>query len=184
MEASVLRVARGLGVDHDLEQLERAHRVAMESRDHAFGGDDHHPSYLHPGRTVLVLLRDAGVLDADVLAAAAVTDTRTPTACTPDSILIDVLSRRACVFRKQVPPHTAPDLAERLVLAPEEVRLIALADHLDTLRHLHMLSPTDDWGDLYRDVQRLWGPLAERTDVELARRYATWARSFARRLDG
>ena len=74
MAASVLRTARTFGMPReDLPLLSRAHALAMEPRVAALA-DDHHPLYLHPGRTVLVLLRDAEVRDVVLLATAAVTE--------------------------------------------------------------------------------------------------------------
>ena len=181
MEASVLRIARASGVGQTA-LLRGALALAVAERVAAFDGDEHHPLYLHPGRTVLVLIRDAGVVDVDVLAAAALTDSATPTARANAASVHAVLTPRAAALHAEVPDHHAPDLTERLVLAEEPVRLIALADHLDHIRHLHMLPGTDGWHDFADGVQRVWGPVAERTHPVLARRYGTWARTFARRL--
>jgi hypothetical protein len=75
MAASIVRVIREHGLAPEgIDLVSRAHALAMQSRIELLD-DDHHPSYLHPGRSVLVLLRDVGQLPAEILATAAVHDT-------------------------------------------------------------------------------------------------------------
>lgn len=182
MRASLARVARAHGVDEPgLALLDAAYRAAIEPRGRALGSEEH-PAFLHPGRTVLVLLRDAAVTDASVLAAGALTESRIPAARVEPAVVRDMLDDRGRAVHAGVPDHAAPDLAERLVTASDAVRLVALVEHLDHLRHLHMVPPTDDWRALFEAVEAVWGPVAERTHPEVARRYGLWLRTFARRL--
>lgn len=182
MRASVRRVARSHGVvEGGLDRLDAAYEAAIGPRAAAFDSDEH-PSFLHPGRTVLVLLRDAGVTDASVLAAGALTETRIPAARAAPSVVAEVLDERGRAVHGGVPDHAAPDLAEQLVTASVDVRLVALVEHLDHLRHLHMVPHSDDWRSLFEAVESVWGPVAERTHPEVARRYRLWLRTFARRL--
>lgn len=51
-----------------------AYHRSMDLRQTRFPGE-RHPGYLHPARTVLILLRDVEERDPDTLAAAAITDT-------------------------------------------------------------------------------------------------------------
>ena len=72
MAASVASAARGRGLlPEDVERLVAAYALGMGLRLVALR-DDHDPRYLHPGRTVLVLLQDVGKLPVDALCAAAV----------------------------------------------------------------------------------------------------------------
>jgi len=75
------------------------------------------------------------------------------------------------------------DLAEALVTVDEAVRLMALAEHPDHLRHLHLRAPAPDWSERLREVEAVWIPVAERTRTELSRRYRHWAKVFRRRLE-
>ncbi|MEJ2679722.1 MAG: hypothetical protein P8174_11725, partial [Gemmatimonadota bacterium] len=67
----------GEGVSRVLD----AYREAMAPRVAAL--EDHHPDFLHPARTVLVLLLDAGVRDAVLLSAAAFCESHRPALAVP-----------------------------------------------------------------------------------------------------
>lgn len=184
MQESVARVARANGVsDGDVALLVRGHEMAMGPRLVALP-DQEHPSFLHPGRTVLVLIRDAGVLDGVVLAAAALVESRRPDLRVDEATLRAGMPAEVADRRAAVPGREQPGLAEALVTADAATRTVALAEHLDHLRHLHMLPDRGDWPELFDEAERIWGPVAERTHPELARRYALWIRTFRRRLRG
>ena len=75
MAASVTSAVRGRGFSADAVTLVgRAHALAMAPRIAALD-DDHDPAYLHPGRTVLLLLQDVGDVPLTALCAAAVHET-------------------------------------------------------------------------------------------------------------
>lgn len=181
MARSLAGAARVHGLaDEGVELVSRAHALAMEPRTRSLD-DDHHPAYLHPGRTALILLRDAGTVDPEVLAAAVLVETRDPPLRVEEvrvrKVLGDQVARRVAAS----PAPGAPDLAEALVTADRDVRLVALAEHLDHLRHLHVRGPAPDWGERLEEVEAVWLPVAERTHARLARRYRHWARTFRRR---
>ena len=182
MERSILQAARAAGLpDEELATLSRAHSLAMAPRiEHL--EDDHHPAYLHPGRTVLVLLRDVGALPARPLRVAVVLESEDSELRVPDSE-VRALGDEVADALGTIPSPGAEDLAERLVTLPRELALVALAERLDHLRHLHLRPELVSlWPERHEEVQRVWMPVAERTHEKLATRYAHWTRTFARRL--
>lgn len=180
MARRLRRTALGMGIDQPgVEELDAAFRLAMERR---LDLDDHHPDHLHPARTALILMDDVGVAEALTLAAATSVDTRTPDLAPA----VESLRRFSPAVAKlaeaiPVPDPADPTLVERLVVAETRVRLIALAEQLDHTRHLH-LRPRGEWRAAYDLVERVYAPLADRTDPTLARRYRTWCGAFARRF--
>jgi len=183
MAASVVRAARTLGVGLDgLARISRAHALAMEPRVAALD-DDHHPLFLHPGRSLLVLLRDVGCGDVTLLAAAALMESedasfRVPVASIRAGVGPDVADLVAAA-----PLSGDEALAERLVTAPEAVRLVALAERLDHLRHAHLRDADGAWRrGIHDEATAVYQPVAHRTHPRLAQRYDHWCRTFARRL--
>ena len=182
MARSVRAAMAGLGYPTgDEERVGEALSWAMLPRMAALD-DDHHPSYLHPGRSALVLLRDVGRVEPDALLTAVLLESGDPdwapdlAACPPG--LDDVAPRV-----RSIPRPGSEDLAERLVALDVGTALAALAERLDHLRHLHLrdeLQPT--WADHHEEVTGVWMPFAARTHETLARRYAHWARSFGHRF--
>lgn len=184
MAASVVRAARTLGVGLDgLARLSRAHALAMEPRVAALD-DDHHPLFLHPGRSLLVLLRDVGCGDVTLLAAAALAESEdAPFRVQHDSIRAAV-GGDAAELVAALPISGDEDLAERLVTAPEPVRLVALAERLDHLRHAHLREADARWRrSVHDEAEAVYRPVAHRTHARLAQRYDHWCRTFARRLE-
>lgn len=183
MAGSVVRAARSFGVrSAGVSLLSRAHVLAMGPRVQAID-DDHHPLFLHPGRSVLILLRDAAVTEPIILAAAALTESEDP------GFRIDARDVRALVggevadLVEAVPLAGSDSLAEALVTASERVRLIALAERLDHLRHAHLRDADEAWRrTVHAEASRIYLPVAERTHERLAQRYRHWCRTFARRL--
>lgn len=183
MAESVRRIARAAGVDAPgLDLVGRALALAMEPR-LATLDDEHHPAWLHPGRTALILLRDVAVADPVLLAAAALVESEhTPLRVAPDRIRLELGSEVAGIV-EDVPPAAADRLLEDLVAVPEATRLAALAERLDLVRHAHLLPGDAAWrGAVHSQVGSVYLPLAERTDEVLARRYRHWFEAFARRL--
>lgn len=185
MAASVARTARSFGVPPDgVARLARAHAQAMAPRIRALGHDDHHPLYLHPGRTVLVLLRDAGVTDADVLAAAALTESEDRAFRIGSEQVREVAGEAVAKLVSGIPLPGSETLAETLVMAGEPVRLVALAERLDHARHAHLRAADAAWRkSLHEEVGAVYLPVAERTHPRLAQRYRHWWRVFGRRLE-
>ncbi len=181
MAASLERALRASRLPEETVDLAaRAYALAMRPRIAAL--DEHDPAYLHPGRTVLVLLQDVGPLDGEVLAAAAVHESedarfRTPTEVVREELSDDVAERVA-----SLPLPGDEELAARLVTLDEPARLVALAERLDHLRRAHLRKDPAWWRALRDEVESAWAPVAERTHPRLADRYRAWLRAMGRRL--
>ena len=181
MAQSVARAARAAGLDDEgFELLARAHALAMSPRVAALE-DDHHPAYLHPGRAVLLLLRDVGPLPATTLAAAAVHETVDAGLRVSEATVRAELGDEVGDLVASLPRPEQKGLAERLVTLGEQARLAALAERLDQLRHAHM-RPDLDWRAAWEEAEAVWLPVAERTHPRLGDRFRHWHRAYGRRL--
>jgi len=181
MARSVASAARAAGLtDADVDLVGRAHALAMLPRMGALD-DDHHPAYLHPGRSVLLLLRDVGPLPAGTLAAAAVHDTVDEALRVAVDAVRRELGEALAATVESLPLPGDEGLVERLVTLDEQARFAALAERLDQLRHAH-LRPDLDWRAAHEEAGAVWLPVAERTHARLADRFRHWHRAFARRL--
>lgn len=183
MAASVASAARAFGLRPDgVALVGRAHALAMRPRVRALH-DDHHPLYLHPGRVVLVLLRDARVTDPTLLAAAVVTESEDADfRIAPDEVRT-TLGDAVAELIGRVPMPRSDALAEVLVTAEEDVRLVALSERLDHARHAHLREADEAWRrGLHEEIGAVYLPVAERTHPVLAQRYRHWWRVFGRRL--
>ncbi len=182
MAASVETAARAHGLAPEgVDFVSRAHALAMNARVEALD-DDHHPAYLHPGRSVLVLLQDVGLLPADVLATAAVHDTEDDDLRVSLDAVRDALGDGVADMVESLPLPGDERLTERLVSLAEGPRLAALAERLDHLRHAHLREDRTWWRAIHEEAGAAWLPVAERTHPRLATRYLHWHRTFARRL--
>lgn len=182
MAMSVVKAARACGLPPEgLDLLSRAHALAMKPRVDALD-DDHHPVYLHPGRSVLVLLRDVGPLPAEVLASAAVHDTEDEKLRVPLATVREVLGDEVADIVESLPLPGDERLTERLIILDEGPRLAALAERLDHLRHAHLREDRAWWREIHEETGVAWLPVAERTNARLATRYRHWHRTFGRRL--
>ena len=170
---------------HGVEQagrslIEEAFRAAMAPR-LAVIHDDHHPDYLHPGRTAAILLDDVGLTEPVALAAACLVDTQRPELEVSDSEVEKRVGRDVLEFRARLPRPGAERLLEDLLGCELQVVLVALAERLDHLRHAHL------WGDLeaarsaHAEASAVYLPMAERAHVRLARRYAHCCGTFGRK---
>lgn len=137
-------------------------------------GDEEHFDLLHPSRTLLILLDDCGVVDAEVLRAAA----------SIESEHVTLRIAPANDLASDVPaPDTTETLLEDLVVADAEVRLIALAERLDHARHLHLREPAE-WPAFHESMRTVYAPVATRTHPRLDYRYDWWCDMFGRRFLG
>lgn len=173
----LLRTAGAYGVP-DTGLLSEAFERAMAPRIHALD-DDHDPRFLHPGRTALILMDDAGFTEPHGLAAAILAETESPElgyAPEPEADDAPSLSAALAEARSLPPMEEADELAERLLTAPESVALVALAEYLDQLRHLRL------WADPERVRARsdvtagVLVPIADRVHPVLSRRFRWWVR--------
>lgn len=177
------------------EPVQEAYRLAMERRATALSHEKH-PAFLHPGRTVLILLRDAEERTPRHLAAAAALDTWWDELEPSEGSLTARAGDGAALLRASVPRPTHPlteetrdAVTEALVLAEGAVRRVALAERLDHLRHLHLLGPADGVGPERGRTEHhlactVYLPLAARTHPTLERRFRHWCRVFGERLEG
>lgn len=178
------RTAARLGMDADGRTLLlRAYRAAMEPR-RARIHEDHHPDYLHPARTALILMDDTAEVAPVILAAALFTETRDPPlAPAPDAMRRISPAAAEIVAAVPVPART-PHLLESLLALPAPAMRVAAAERLDHARHLH-LRPRDEWEDWHDATRQAYVPAAARTDSTLAARLDWWCDMFHRRfLDG
>jgi (p)ppGpp synthase/HD superfamily hydrolase len=184
MAARVASTAQSLGIPADgIGQLSRAHALAMEPRRAALTGD-RHPLFLHPGRTVLILLVDAGCRDPEVLSASAVMDSEDAHLRVPLERVRSTLGDSVGALVAAVPMPNAESLAYDLVTADEPIRLIALAERLDHLRHAHLRDADAPWRAAAHSLaQAVYLPMAHRTNGRLAQRYEHWCRAFGRRIE-
>ncbi len=181
MAASVTAAAEAAGLDdEEVELLAHAYALAMTPRVQALT-DDHHPAYLHPGRSALILLRDVGALPVETLAAVVVHESLDGELRVGHDVVRAELGDAVADVVASLPLPSDERLAERLVTLDEIDVLAALAEHLDHLRHAH-LRPDLDWQALHDEAGAVWVPVAERSHPRLADRYDHWHRSFARRL--
>lgn len=182
MGASVVSAGARAGLSEaDAGRLEAAFRLAMSPRE-ADLTDDHHPAFLHPGRVILVLLRDAGVTDLHSLQVGALLESRDPLLRVDADVIEAELGGAVAHARSAVPAPGSEELAERLVTLEPGLANAALAERLDHLRHEHLREPVTPWRVLADEVALVWLPVAERTSEPLARRYRHWLRTFERRL--
>ena len=178
----VLGNARGRGVT-DTELLEAAIERAMAPR-FAKLDDDHDPRFLHPGRTALILMDDVGFTDPRGLAAAILAETESPELASPNESQDDDSPdlRAALADARGLPSmEQAEELAEALLTAPEPLPVIALAEHLDQLRHLRLWAEADRLRARGRIAARVLVPMADRVHPVMARRLRWWVRRVAAR---
>lgn len=189
MRRSVLTAARANGVVHDeVALVGNAFDAAMTPRVRTLP-DDHHPAYLHPGRSALILLRDVGTRDGLTLAAAMLLESEDdslraepPGALRGEGSGSDA-STRLRTELADVPSPGDERLVERLLALTPGLLLATLAERLDHLRHLHLRPDLrSSWRSRHAEVESAWLPMAQRAHPKLATRYGHWTRTFARRL--
>jgi hypothetical protein len=143
---------------------------------------DHDSRILHPGRTVLILISDAGLRDADALAAAAFIESIDVELAATDG-LDNAASDGALALLEAVPRVPSERMLEELVVADPRLALVLIAERLDHARHLHLRDDLD-WRAFHGDVLDVWLPASRRFSPGLARRFDRWEETFRRRLFG
>jgi (p)ppGpp synthase/HD superfamily hydrolase len=181
MAAKLSVYATRAGVD-DVALVTDAYHIAMQPR-LAHLPDVFHHDMLHPARTALILLENAGCNNARVLAAAQVTETFAPEMRVAPHEIAAALGDPVAGLARAVPDPIAHEetLIEELVTADDDVALIALAERLDHARHLHMRDDAG-WRAYFEQTVMVYLPLAERVNEELFLRFQRWASAFQRRL--
>lgn len=183
MGRSLRATARSKGhAGETLDALERVHVLAMSVRS-ARLDDDHHPAYLHPGRSALVLLHDVDEVDPVVLVVAMLHESEDPELRVAHEQIVEGVGPAAAAAMSSIPHPGDERLTERLLGLGPGVALATLAERLDQLRHLHLRPDlADRWADTHREVVDVWLPFSARIDQKLARRYAHWTRTFVKRI--
>jgi (p)ppGpp synthase/HD superfamily hydrolase len=183
-EAMAERVARTLAdarlAAREAESVVEAHRLAMRVRAGRLS-DEHHPDFLHPGRVALILLLDTPLRDPVGLAAACLIDSERADLRVPAEELRAALGDPVAAFVRAVPLDD-DGLTEALVVAEPEVRLVALAERLDQCRHAKFWPDAGAQRRIHAQAEAVFGPVAERTDEALARRFRHWTQAFGRTL--
>lgn len=165
-----------------MEAVGRAFEVAMRPRLVGLD-DDHHPAYLHPGRSPLLLLHDVGTVDVSILVVASLHESVDAGLRADPSDVEEALGTAALRAVESIPLPGDERLVERLLGLGPGLSLAALAERLDHLRHLHLRDDlVDSWADTHREVTEAWLPYAQRVHPKLAVRYAHWTRTFVKRI--
>lgn len=166
----------------DVGLVSDAYHIAMRPRLRKLS-DVFHPDMLHPARTALILIENAGVRDAKLLAAAQLTETLSSDLRVSQDEVVALGSDVAEIVEAVPNPLYYEDemLVERLVTADREIGMIAVAERLDHARHLHMRDAAE-WRVYFETTVGVYLPLALRVNEDLARRLERWARAFERRL--
>ena len=178
------RTAVRAGIDPEgTGLLVDAFRSAMEPR-RARIAEDHHPDYLHPARTMLILMDDASVTDPGVLATAAFAETRDRELAAPEAAIGAVdpaLPGRVAAI--PLPDRAGDRRLEELLALPEGLAQVAVAERLDHARHLH-LRDRGEWAPYHAVTCEVYAPVAVRVQEALASRIAWWCATFPDRFLG
>jgi hypothetical protein len=182
MEGRVARTLEEGGIAPDgVALVVGGHGLAMAPRLEG-ALDPHHPEFLHPGRTVLILALDTALRDPVALAAAALVESERAELRVSGAAIRDALGHAVADFVASV-PLADEGLAEALVTAEPDIRMVALAERLDHCRHAKFWADRAARVRIHRQAEAVLGPVAQRTDPALARRFEHWAGAFARTLE-
>jgi hypothetical protein len=183
MASSLAAAVRGVGLgEEEVTTIGRAFALAVAPRVAALD-DDHHPAYLHPGRSMLILMHDVGPVEPRVLVAACVHESLDEALRIPVDELRATLDPAQLDALGAIPLPGEERLLERLVTLEEGLALSVLAEWLDQLRHLHMRQDLSAaWAQAHEEVLGVWLPFARRSHPKMAVRYEHWARVFTKRL--
>jgi hypothetical protein len=178
MVTRVFDEARALVGATDARRVADAVQLALAVRESDMS-DDHDSRYLHPGRTVRVLLADVALRDVAALETAPfIESVDAQLAVRADGLDAALIDRLAAVPR---PGLDDDDALEQLITADEMLATVALAERLDHARHLHMRDDVP-WQAFHASIRAAWIPAARRIAPPLARRFEHWADAFERRL--
>lgn len=176
----------GIPVEDRLKIL-RAHGEAGVFREGHVPPDEDHPDWLHPGRTLLVLLEDGKVRDPQVLSLAPSLDQLYPVRIpsSPRNTLDEI---GFPFLGGGLGGHADADedqqwLEAALELEPALLTLL-VAEGLDQVRHLHLLPPSAFRTQFVGRGVNLLAPLAYRIGGTLERRFRWWTRRVAPTLAG
>ncbi|MGQ0814790.1 MAG: hypothetical protein ACT4O1_10035 [Gemmatimonadota bacterium] len=162
--------------------LTSGYRLSVDKRLRVLG-DVFHPDLLHPARTALILLEDAGCQDDVLLTAATLIDSEFPELRVDGSAVRAVFGERVAdlVAAVPMPAEAGEALLEELVSVPHDVGLMAVAERLDHARHLHFRD-AGAWRAFYAQITDAYLPFSGRVSAPLATRLSRWSTAFAKRL--
>jgi (p)ppGpp synthase/HD superfamily hydrolase len=145
--------------------------------------DIFHPDFLHPARTVLILLEDAECTDATVLTAAALVESVYPSMRQREDVIAKEFGAGVAAITAAVPKPDQPSdqLLEDLVTASYDVGLIAVAERLDHARHLRFRDQKY-WQPFYDQITSVYLPFSSRVSEQLHTRLERWSTAFLREL--
>jgi hypothetical protein len=188
MATRIERALEGHGfLEGEREAVLTAHGEAGLFRAGFLPPDEDHPDWLHPGRTLLVLLEDGGVRDPELLKLGAGLDQREPAwipVDTRQTLVAADFPFFATGFGGEVHPEEEAHWLEAALLLDSGLLTLMVAEGLDLVRHRHLLPPTPV---RLRAAQRgvnLLTPLAYRVGGTLERRFRWWTRRVAPTLAG
>ncbi len=189
MAARIEQALRGAGLDAaGVGRVLEAHREAGVHRAGHLPPDEDDPRWLHPGRNVIILLDDQGIVDAGVLALAAGVDQGAPELMHPG--VREEAEGAGVPFLPGGLGGPDPELrAEEEWLSaavelPGPMLALVVADALDFLRHLHLAPAGPGRAVAAGRGGRLVLPLAERLGGRLERRLRWWCSRVGAGLAG
>ena len=180
MAVKLAAYARRVGIVPDV--LVAAYERSIERRMKLLR-DVFHPELLHPARTALILIEDAGCTDDVVLTAAALVDSEYAGMQLTDREIRAAFGERVADLVAAVPRpgEERAGLLEALVIAPQDVGLIAVAERLDHARHLHFRDP-GLWRPFLAQITDAYLPFSGRVSAPLGVRLDRWRGAFEKRL--
>ena len=180
MALKLAAYARRVGIVPDV--LVSAYRMSIDRRMKVLH-DVFHPELLHPARTVLILIEDAGCTDDVLLTAAALVDSEYGGMQLSDVEIRSAFGDRVAdlVTGVPAPGEVREGLLEELVIAPHSVGLIAVAERLDHARHLHFRDEAL-WRPFFTQISNAYLPFSARVSDPLKGRLERWSGVFEKRL--
>jgi len=183
----------------DLEGLRGAYAAAVAPRERGPDAlsNDQHPAFLHPGRTVLILIQDVMETDPRVLAVGALAESRDLQLRASRSAALTALrsfeqGEEACDWWEALPlpvwslsegdEETDGVLLDTLVTTEVPLQQVVLAEALDQLRHAHRWDSPQSRTRAAELAERVLHPIAAQVHPNLARRYAWWTHRVGRAL--
>jgi (p)ppGpp synthase/HD superfamily hydrolase len=74
------------------------------------------------------------------------------------------------------------ELIEALLAARRDVQVVALAERLDHCRHAKFWADVSAKRRILEEVETIYGPVAQRIEPALGRRFVHWSWAFGRSL--
>ncbi len=163
-----------------IEMVDAALTASLGHRD-ALLADDHDIDALHPGRTVLILVDDARMVDAELLATAALLESVRLDMRVPAGLRVATGAGWASRGMPTPLDVSVDDLVEAMLALTGDELDVVLAERLDHARHLH-LRPRGEWASGLAIEEGVYLGLASRRGGLLGRRYERWHRAFSARI--